>query len=445
MILAAPVSARCFLVLALLTLAIEPTNAQSPSIEGHWEGEAIREGARLPITIDFFPGDSGVRGTFTSPSQRVMDYPLDSVTVSSGIVQFGVGGGSLEFEGRFSAEGISGILREGGAEGEFSLRRAGRISHPYTQTDVTFQNGTAVLAGSLFMPPGEGPFPAVVLVHGSGSETRWGTSRFLADQFARAGIAALIYDKRGTGESTGDWRYSTYEELADDALAAVRLLAVRNEIDSSNIGIRGHSEGGMIAPLAASRAPGLFGFIVAAATYPESVWQIDLFRVGQSIQRSDFTDEKRETLGLYELFLEVARGVRPMEDLESASDPVQEERWYQWLGIPPRDNWLWNWYRWVGNFRSLPSWETVQVPVLLLYGERDVLVHVEDSIRLIEDALRRAGNRDYTPVIVPRASHGLTISSEEGEPFEWWRVAPGIIDLEIGWILHRATPDSTTP
>jgi pimeloyl-ACP methyl ester carboxylesterase len=432
-----PIGSSIFgIVLTVLVNAV--ASAQAPTIAGHWEGEAVREGESLAMAIDFVVDESGARGSFTAPTQRVMEYPLDSVAGDEETVEFSLGGGALKFVGQLSSDRIWGTLLEGNAEGSFSLRRAERAPLPYSHTDVMFQNGTVVLSGSLSIPSGPGPHPAVIFVHGSGAETRWGTSRFYADQFARAGIATLIFDKRGTGLSTGDWRYSTYEDLADDALAGIHLLASYDGIDPTKIGIRGLSEGGMIGPLAAARSPGSIGFIIAAATYPESVWQIDRFRVGRSTEQSALTDEeKARTMEMYDLFLEVARGVHPMEDLEAASEPVRNERWYRSLGIPPRDNWLWEWYRWVGNFRSLPAWEGITAPVLLLYGERDDLVPVQDSIKLIESALKRAGNKDYVPLIVPRASHSLTISPEPDEPFEWWRVAPGIIDLEIAWVLNQ--------
>jgi hypothetical protein len=189
--------AGCTLALALLWMSI--AGAQSASIEGHWEGEAVREGARLSVSFDFRSDDSGTSGTFTASSQRVMDYSLDSVRVNGQAVQFSLGGGSLKFAGQFTADRMSGTVRDGEAEGEFRLQRTQPVPLPYNRTDVTFHNSGVVLAGSLFTPLGGGPHPAVVFVHGSGAETRWGTSRFYADQFARAGIAALIFDKRGTG------------------------------------------------------------------------------------------------------------------------------------------------------------------------------------------------------------------------------------------------------
>jgi len=412
-----------------------PPGRPSLRIAGHWEGVLEREAARLPVSFDFSVLAQGVNGTFTSLTQRTMEYPLDTVTVDGNSVHFALGGGSLVFDGRIVGDSISGELSDEGAIGTFALRRTQPAPLPYDRHDVTFRNGDVTLSGSLFTPRMPGQHPAVIFLHGSGPETRWGTARFYADGLARSGVAALIYDKRGAGASTGDWRRAAFEDLADDAIAAIRLLEQRADIDPKRVGLFGHSQGGLIAPLAAARAPGAVAFLVAAATYPDSVWQQDVYRVERSIRRQPFSDaEVGRAMDVYRVFLDVARGVKPWEELETASALVRDEDWYTWLGIPPRDNWLWPYYRATGNFVALTSWETVRVPVLLVYGERDQLVPVGESIQMIEGALDSAGNTSYTTILLPRAAHNLTVMPEPGESFGWWRVAPGFPELLTAWV-----------
>jgi tetratricopeptide (TPR) repeat protein len=117
----------------------------------------------------------------------------------------------------------------------------------YTTTPVRYSSGPASLSGSLLMPIGPGPHPAIVMIHGSGPVTREALMPY-ADVFVRNGIAVLIHDKRGTGSSTGNWARATFDDLADDALAGVKLLKGRPEINPAQIGLQGTSLGGWVAP-----------------------------------------------------------------------------------------------------------------------------------------------------------------------------------------------------
>lgn len=262
-------------------------------------------------------------------------------------------------------------------------------------------NGAVILAGTLCLPRSSGRHPAVVLLQGSGSETHWGTNRFIADRFARFGIAAVTYDKRGSGSSTGDWKSSSYDDLANDALAAIDLLASRPDIDPKRIGLHGHSEGGIIAPIAAAHAPGKVAFVIAEDTVAGLVRDQDVYRVSHVIREAGFTDaEIKRAMAMYMLMLDVACGTKPYRELETASQPVQATRWYQWLGIPPKNSYLWSWYPKIGNLDTLVFWKQVHVPVLLVYGERDQLVPVDESLAKITAALDTA-KTPYTAIIVP--------------------------------------------
>ena len=152
---------------------------------GHWDGTMVREGVRLEVSFDFTTSGSQPKGTFTCLTQQVMDYPLALVTADSGVVHF-VLGDSLVFDGKLGRKDITGTFTDDGAKGEFILRRSVPTTLPYDSVDVTFRNGDVTLAGTLCIPRSSGRHPAVVLLHGSGGETRWGTNRFIADRFARS-------------------------------------------------------------------------------------------------------------------------------------------------------------------------------------------------------------------------------------------------------------------
>jgi hypothetical protein len=211
----------------------------------------VRDDVPLEVSFDFKPSGPHPSGTFTSLSQKAMDYPLEVLSVNGDAIHFDLGD-SMVFDGRLSANNIIRTFTAGSAKGDFSLRRTVANPLPYDAVDVSFRDGPVALAGTLCIPRAPGWHPAVVLLQGSGGETRWGTNRFIADRFARAGIAALVYDKRGSGASTGDWKMSSYDDLANDAIAGIDLLASRPDIDAKRIGLHGHSEGGIIAPIAVS-------------------------------------------------------------------------------------------------------------------------------------------------------------------------------------------------
>jgi predicted acyl esterase len=204
-----------------------------------------------------------------------MEYPFDSAKEVGNAVELLLGGDTY-FSGRVDASDLAGTFKDENASGTFHLMRVAEVRLPYSSTDVVFKNGDVTLSGSLYIPRGDGPFPAIIMLQGSGPETRWGANRFWADYFGRRGIAALIYDKRGSGKSTGDWQTADFNSLAGDALAAVDLLQPTARIDPNRIGIHGHSQGASIAPLIASQSKAV-AFVVADAANGVPMWQSEIF------------------------------------------------------------------------------------------------------------------------------------------------------------------------
>jgi hypothetical protein len=413
-----------------------PDSLGSP-FSGYWEGTMISKGMPLPVSFSFDETQPVPSGLFTSLTQRAMDYPLDSVSEQGTHIQF-VLGGNEKFDGRVEANKITGTFGSEDETGTFVLRRSRRAKLPYDLQDVLFSNGPVQLAGTLALPRTPGRHPAVVLLQGSGPETRWGTNRFIADRMARAGIAALIYDQRGSGKSTGDWKTASFTDLAKDALSAVALLQARTDIDPAKIGLHGHSQGGIIAAMATTSSPTSVAFVVAEDTVAGPVWKQDIYRVHNALAREFKAPDADAAMRLYDLFIEVATGNRPYKELEDASASVTKQAWFQWLDLPPRDSWLWAWYAKNGTVNTLDYWRTVRVPVLLVYGEHDELVPVDESISNIEKALDEK-KVPYTALIAPAAEHNLTVHPQPGQAFFWWHAAPGIIDTVDAWIRAQET------
>jgi pimeloyl-ACP methyl ester carboxylesterase len=412
------------------------TIGSSAQFAGHWEGTMVRDGAFLEVSFDFSTSGALPKGTFTSVTQQAMGYPLNVVTISADGVHFALGD-SLVLDGKLISDEIVGTFTDDGAGGTFVLHRRVPEALPYDSVDVTFHNGAVALSGTLCMPRSPGRHAAVVILQGSGGESRWGTNRFIADQFARSGIAALVYDKRGSGDSTGDWKASSYDDLANDVLAGIDLLASRPDIDPRRIGLHGHSEGGIIAAIVAVHAPSTVAFVVAEDTVAGLVRDQDVYRVSRQIQEAGFTDSPiKRALDLYKLMLDVACGTKLYHELETASRPFRDQEWYKWLAIPPEDSYLWTWYPKIGNLDTLVFWRQVRAPVLLVYGERDELEPVDESLAKIEASLDSV-KTPYTAVIVPNAQHNLTVQPETNEPFFWWKSAPGLINLVVAWAQHQ--------
>lgn len=429
------------IILTLLPFCLLTSRASAQvQVAGHWEGVFVRDGSELSVTLDFTTDAGGLKGSFSAAAPRWLDIPLSNVRATASTVHFELVGdaSSTVFEGTVTGETMTGEFREGQATGTFALRRAVARPLPYRQEEVRFQNGDVVLAGTLLVPVAQGPHPAVVFNHGSGPEGRFG-SRFLADHVARHGIAALIYDKRGVGGSTGDWRRATFDDLAADAIAGVRFLQARREINPKKIGIYGHSQGGFIAPLIASRSKDV-AFVISGASHGGPAYEQDIYRVRNALHDAGYSaDDVTQAMVLYTLFIDVARTGDGWDRLDAAMQAARNEKWFAFLELPPKDHWIWQFYRGIGNYNPLPLWEKVSVPVLLIYGERDRLVPVAQSLANIEQALRKGKNSDYTMVILPKADHPLRIQPEPGQPFAWPYGAPGFPDLITAWLRLRVS------
>jgi dienelactone hydrolase len=297
-------------------------------------------------------------------------------------------------------------------------RRAPRV-RPYVEEPVTFANGDLRLAGVLLLPAGLGPFPALVFVHGSGNGTR-GQYPGEADGFARHGIAVLAFDKRGCGESTGNWRRADFDELAGDVLAAVRYLRGDRRIRGDKIGLWGISQAGWIIPLAASRSEDV-AFIVPISGGAVTPAEQELWRQRQNL----------EFLGVPERFIELDRRVAAM----SYDWQRQNRLGHMLIPQPFSDESL-------DMFHDAPAaLSRVRQPVLAIFGGLDTITPPHESAALWADALRRRGDDDYSVRLFPRGQHGLRDGGRTGSPLEVFpemRWVPGYFDTMVRWVHHHA-------
>jgi len=425
------------LLFTIIATSFSLAKAQE-SAAGFWEGTMIREGAVLPVSFDIKEDSSVIAASFNSPTQRAIGIPLQKVKFAFPKLHFELVGDSttIVFDGVLSGDKISGKFSEGAAEGVFTLKRSRAPTPTFTEKEVSFKNKAVTLSGTLLVPTSNELHPAVVFLHGSGSEGRY-AERFLAEYLTRCGIAALIYDKRGVGKSTGDWKHSDFNDLADDAIAGINFLRERDDINSTKIGIYGHSQGGMIAPLVASKSKNV-AFVISGAGSAVTVYESEINSLVNQLRRQDIQGKDLDEATVFvKMYVEALRSGENRKQFEAAAMKAQNKKWYPMLQVPARDDWQWAFFKSIYNYNAADYWTMVSVPTLVIYGERDLYVPVAQSVAAINRALNRAGNNDYTILVLPRASHAFNLEPEIGKPFEWQRLAPGFPDLLTAWITLR--------
>lgn len=305
------------------------------------------------------------------------------------------------------------------------------------QEELRFQNGDVTLVGTLIMPASGAPGPAIVLIHGDGPDTREGY-RFFAELFARNGVAALIYDKRGTGGSGGDWRRARFQDLADDALAGLERLKGHPGIDPRRIGLWGGSQGGWIAPLAASRSTGV-AFVIVKAGPALRPSQLALHTSLTRVRDAGYPPEVLDRVtALMRLQFRILRSGHGWDVLAAEVEKVEAEPWYRHVAVMRHSRWqsAWMGYGADIDFEPLPILESLDMPVLFLLGERDTQVPTPANLAAL-DRIRRA-HKNLTVSVFTAASHDLELPRVlRFRP----RFAAGYLDTMIGWTL-RQTKDA---
>ncbi len=458
-----------------------PLPVPDENVEGTWLGTLQTGGVALRIVFHISRDSVGVlTATLDSPDQAAIGIPVGAVIVTGDSLRLevpAVGGG---YEGTISADGttIDGTWSQGGQTFPLVLERTDEVPvvqrpqepkepYPYDADEVTFNNAAAgiTLAGTLTLPRSEGPFPAVVLISGSGPQDRdealLGHRPFLvlADYLTRQGIAVLRFDDRGVGESTGSFARATSEDFAGGALAGVAYLKGRSEIDPAKIGLVGHSEGGLVAPMVAVQAPDV-AFIVLMAG-PGLTGEEILYLQGALIFEANgaseeaITRNRRQQERLFEVLKQepdsaaAAQQLRAImkETLDAMSD---EEK--QAAGIPEADvetlldgqvrQLNTPWFRYFLTYDPVPTLQQVTCPVLAVNGEKDLQVPPEENLSSIEAALRQGGNEDVAIVELEGLNH-LFQTAETGAPSEYATIeetfSPKALAIIGNWILKQTS------
>lgn len=453
------------LLLPAFALAADPP--AKPGIEGFWYGTLKVGAIELRLGFQIEKKDEKLSAKLHSVDQGDVKVPMESAVFKDGTITMAIGKAKLEYVGKLQGDTIKGDFTQNGVKMKLDLNRTEKAMtlnrpqtpkkpYPYESEDVTFDSTAkdVTMAGTLTKPTGDGPFPAVVLVSGSGpqdrDETLLGHKPFLvlADHLTRKGIAVLRYDDRGVGKSTGKFAEATSKDFADDAAGAVAFLKGRKEI--GKIGLAGHSEGGLIAPMVAATnkdvgfivllaGPGLPGdeIILAQAELIGLAMGEKKENVARGLKLSRvLMDAAKKGAAEKELVDLIASAQTEMSDAEKKEFDDQKD-----LIVARTKELATPWFRYFLAFDPRPTLGKVKCPVLAINGELDLQVPCKANLEAIEKAVKAGGNTDVTVKELKGLNH-LFQTTKKGLPSEYGVIeetfSPAALDTISEWVLKKA-------
>jgi len=454
--------------------AADPQPTAPAGIEGVWQGSVSLPAAKLRLVLkvrrDAATGALG--GTLDSIDQGARDLPIDVLSFEGGKLHLEMKNIGAKYDAQLTeSDELTGTWSQGPASLPLSFKRDANVPVvnrpqeparplPYQEIEVSYDSAPGVkLAATLTLPTGKGPFPAVLLVTGSGPQDRdealAGHRPFyvLADYLTRRGVAVLRADDRGTGKSTGNFWASTSEDFATDALAGVKYLAARVDVRKGQIGLVGHSEGGLIAPLAAARGDveaKRVAFLVllagpavpladildaqnravlAAQQVPENYIEAD-----QAMQRKLFDIARTDS--------DTAHAATEMRTaLEAYVNTLPEPARTQMKAQVEVKVQLTNsaWMRWMLKYDPASTLRGTKIPVLALFASRDLQVPAGQNRPPMQAALA-SGNKANQVIELAGLNH-LFQAAATGAPTEYSLIEetmnPAALQTVGDWIARR--------
>ena len=447
-------------VLALLGL---PTASAQEAVVGSWAG-TLEVGGGLRIVFHVDEGEDGLTATMDSPDQGATGIPVSDVTVAGDSVTLSVDRIGGTYAGVLVESGtqVEGQWTQGGWSFPLMLTPADETDtappprpqhpeppYPYVADSVTVRNASAglTLAGTLTRPEGDGPHPAVVLVSGSGPQDRNSEVfkhklfHVLADHLTRQGLAVLRYDERGVGDSEGTFDGATSEDFAGDVAAAVRFLKNRPGIDPDAVGLLGMSEGGLVAPMVHARfEPVAFLVLMAGPGVPGHEILVE--------QRAQMASAQGAPPSAVDSLRTMQRQI--MSAVRMASDSAEVAKQVRTIlkkrGLPAAqaqsqiEQVTSPWFRFFVQHDPAPALRQVDVPVLALYGSKDLQVPPAQNVEPMREALRSSPSNDVTVRVLDGLNH-LFQPADTGLPTEYAQIettmAPKALRAVSSWIWEQ--------
>lgn len=454
----------------LLLALVTSINLTAQDISGQWNGALKVQGIQLRLVINISKTADGYSATMDSPDQGVKGIPIAQTTFENSILKFAIPSATIEYIGELSEDEFTGTFKQNGQEFPMNLSRiaieevvAKRPQEPvkpysYYSEEVTFQNvkENISLAGTLTLPKKEGNFPVVILISGSGPQNRdeelldHKPFLVLSDYLTKNGVAVLRYDDRGVEKSTGNFNAATSADFATDVESAIAYLKTRKEINKNKIGLIGHSEGGLIAPMVASKSKEVaFIVLLAGPGIPGNellLLQKELIERAMGVSEAEIKEGLESNAKLFDVVIQSVDIQKLKVDLTTklnemfANNPSTEipngMTKEQFIAMQV-DQIATPWMNYFIKYNPKLALEKVKCPVLALNGEKDLQVPPKENLAAINNALHKGGNKNVTTKELLNLNH-LFQESETGAPAEYGTIeqtfAPIALEEIKNWI-----------
>lgn len=464
-----PIARFCLILMIGLNSFVPTTSSIAQHIEGTWSGTIDVFSSKLKLVFHVEKTEEGYSAKMDSPDQGARGVPVSAVSLTGALFKMEMSTIGARYEGTVKSDStIDGKFSQMGQQFPLRLSKTAAESQavrrpqepqppfPYQTEDVILQNKISAisLSGTLTLPAGEGPHPAVILISGSGPQDRneelFGHKPFwvIADFLTRSGMAVLRYDDRGTGKSGGVYETSTTKDFATDTEAAIRFLRSRSDINGGKIGLAGHSEGGMIAPMIAASDPEV-AFLILLAAPGIPIDSLMLLQNEALLKTSGASDEQIASVSAinreaYRLIKsepkdwenkvsDLLRSVLndpsmgnsiPKDQLESAFEQQKK-----FLTSP--------WMRYFLKFDPTDYLMKVTIPVLALNGDKDRQVPSRENLEGISKAVTQSGNGKLATKEFEGLNH-LFQNAKTGLPIEYGQIeetfSPDVLREILNWL-----------
>ena len=407
-------------------------------LSGRYVGTATLDSVATPFWLEFSRCGAQICGRWSLPEYerlrmpfRKVDFDSDTGRLSAAPVSGTVGNSRIE--GTISSFG-GGVFTDAmgfGRKASFSVSRGRLPKLEARLQSIRFRNGDVTLAGTFVRPRRAGPYPTIVFVHGSGPTIRW---YYLARaiELAKLGFASVIYDKRGCGESTGDWTNASLDDLSRDAVAAVKYAASLPDVDRTRVGLWGHSQGGWVVPRAlALGAPAAFAIVLAGGATPPR--EVELYGYRRALNHAGVDDKAKTTaLQLVKTYFSYLSGSISYAAIRAELDRHSKAPWFKALGLgrvlpdeAERRHWAW-----VADYDPAEDISRLRVPLFLGLGGNDEDTPTFQALERWNADLTRPQALETTVFVAPKANHHFRLKRGLG----WLVELPAFRSVLYGWL-----------